>query len=366
MIILVITACQEVFEPDVEDTPPFLVVEGRISTVPGSHLIRLTYSKTFNETPYANPVSSATVEVYDDAGNVFTYHQFGQGGYYKTNTAEQIRAEIGHTYTLRITTPNGDVYESSPQTIVEVAPIESITATYTSNIILVDDGYGGYSEIEQDGFDVNVNVTGIHENDNYYIYDWNLIGQFRVMGTYPMDSGQPIQNIFYDYQTLSANLEKIIATVNANQYVDKKVKDKKLLFLSRNEFTTLSTPCVPDTFEVDPVSFDGVIMRIFQHSLSKDAFDFWYDVQKQLESSGQIFDPVASQIKGNIKCVSDSTKMAFGVFYASDVSEFVNYLYINMYDHTYSQALPVNFRPEVWMDSCFTDIPPDTWIMPPF
>ncbi|MBN1187481.1 MAG: DUF4249 domain-containing protein [Bacteroidales bacterium] len=366
IFILVIVSCQKVYEPDVSDMQPFLVVEGRISTIPGSHMIRLTYSKSYNESPYANPVSNARVEVIDDEGNIFTYHQFGQGGYYKTNLEEYIHAKIGHIYVLRITTSNGDIYESTPQLVVKVAPIDSITANYSEDIVLVDDGYGGYSEIQQDGFDINVNITGIHENENYYIYDWSLIGQFRVLATYPIDSGQPIQNVYYDYQPLSTNLEKIIATVNANQYLDKKVRDIKLLFLSRDDFTTSSTPCVPDTFDVEPISFDGVIMRIFQHSLSKEAYEFWHDVQKQLESSGQIFDPVASQIKGNIKCVSDSTKIAFGVFYASDVSEFVNYLYINSYNHTYSKSLPVDFRPEAWMDSCFSNIQPDTWIMPPF
>jgi hypothetical protein len=47
---------------------------------------------------------------------------------------------------------------------------------------------------------------------------------------------------------------------------------------------------------------------------------YYKSLYGQIQSEGKIFDPVAAQLNGNIKCITDPEKKAIGFFEASSVS----------------------------------------------
>jgi len=70
------------------------------------------------------------------------------------------------------------------------------------------------------------------------------------------------------------------------------------------------------------VKFDTVFAFIIrQYSLSSQAYDFWQTAQMQREETGSIFDPVPSNISGNIFNVNDPDELVLGYYSASAVQE---------------------------------------------
>jgi hypothetical protein len=58
-----------------------------------------------------------------------------------------------------------------------------------------------------------------------------------------------------------------------------------------------------------------------QYALSKEAYEYLQLIKKNTESLGSIFDPLPSEIKGNIHCVSDPKEQVLGIVTAGSVHE---------------------------------------------
>jgi hypothetical protein len=62
------------------------------------------------------------------------------------------------------------------------------------------------------------------------------------------------------------------------------------------------------------------ILYLNQYTLNNETFLYYKNLNEQIQSEGKLFDPVAAQLTGNIKCISDPEKRAIGFFEASSVS----------------------------------------------
>jgi hypothetical protein len=363
LILLLFMACEKVFDPAVDNVAPILVVEGSISTVPGVHKVKLTYTNGYNNNSTYTGIRGASVFVTDDKSKTIQYFETGEGGLYLTDTNKIIKAEIGRSYRLHIKTKEGDEYESSPQTIVKCAPIDSLSCEYDEQKVMELDGYGTAYQVTYDGMRVIENTKGLYPNHNFYLYSWEAYEEYCMTVVQGINT-----NLMYKYQKLD-KYSDVICTGNADDYTNQEIIHNRLLFLVNKELQN-PVPQIPDSLigrEIDSViatTFHGMIFRLEQKSLSDNAFLFWNGVQKQLDASGKLFDPVASQIVGNINCTSDPLKKACGVFYAYDVAEKYAYLYINSKGRTASSQL-TGF-PEIILDSLFLYLPPDGWVRPPF
>jgi hypothetical protein len=70
-----------------------------------------------------------------------------------------------------------------------------------------------------------------------------------------------------------------------------------------------------------PVSTNKLYFKysilIKQYGLTQDAFEYWTSLAKTTEGTGSLFDPLPSQITGNIKNTKDAQELVFGYFSAS-------------------------------------------------
>jgi hypothetical protein len=62
------------------------------------------------------------------------------------------------------------------------------------------------------------------------------------------------------------------------------------------------------------------VLYLNTYSLNNETYLYYKGMDEQLQSEGKLFDPVAAQLNGNIKCISDPEKKALGFFEASSVS----------------------------------------------
>jgi hypothetical protein len=64
----------------------------------------------------------------------------------------------------------------------------------------------------------------------------------------------------------------------------------------------------------------GRILYLQQYTLNNETYEYNKDMNLQLQSEGKLFDPIAANLNGNIKCITDPYIKAFGFFEASSVN----------------------------------------------
>ncbi|MGN0229617.1 MAG: DUF4249 family protein [Muribaculaceae bacterium] len=68
----------------------------------------------------------------------------------------------------------------------------------------------------------------------------------------------------------------------------------------------------------DDIKFDGLYcITVFLNAISDEAYDYYEELKRQTESSGSIFTPMPSDVRGNITCISNDKKIMRGTITAS-------------------------------------------------
>jgi hypothetical protein len=66
------------------------------------------------------------------------------------------------------------------------------------------------------------------------------------------------------------------------------------------------------------------MLVIEQYGTSKESYDFHQKLNNQFAATGSLFDPVQTQVFGNVLCKSDPTKIVYGYF---DLNSYAQYRY---------------------------------------
>lgn len=309
IILLNTIACTEKYKPELENVPSVLVVDGLITNEKKQHVITLSWTIPFDSMKLV-PEKFATVYIEDLNKQRFYFKEKEDGRYY----SDSISFEEGNTYTLKIKSSDLKNYISTPQTLMPLSKIENISSNRKTIEIYQKDGekqklskvYG--AELltpiaylgkdfscyrfensilveylsKKDGESINKFCwKKYNPNENFNINNPDLIkygeGQ-HDLGFFPLDT------TFYEViqQSYSPPLSSIIIPVRNNLI--------------------------------------NYIISIKKYHINENIHYLLGTINKQLESSQRFFDPVASQIKGNIKCSNDASIKVFGLFEASSVS----------------------------------------------
>ena len=70
----------------------------------------------------------------------------------------------------------------------------------------------------------------------------------------------------------------------------------------------------------------GYLLRINQHSLSKEAHEYWNKVSQAVALSGGLFEASPGEIVGNMSNIDDPSEQVFGYFYASEEYELTRFV----------------------------------------
>jgi len=356
---IVLAGCQEVFVPEVEDPEPVIMIEGMFTSLSEDHQVKITYTKSFNERPYYDYVDNAHVEIEDDLGNIIPFDYYWNG-IYKSDTNHVYKAEIGRTYVLRIITPEGDVFESSPQTVTESPEISKLVCRYDQGVVLTENCNGDVYEIKMDGIDIFGETSGILPFHNYYFYRWDAYIQNVTILT---NKEGNLYYYLYRHKRISGKYRDVIRTGNADDYADFNIKNHELVFITKEDMSNYIQPFPDMMYVLLDARFEGLLFKLEQLSISDDAYSFWRKAELQLEAEGRLFDPVASQLKGNMKCISDSTKNVIGVFNASQASLKYAYFYIDY--KNLATSIDIDSFPQLYLDTCHWGMP-DDWVRVPF
>jgi hypothetical protein len=107
--------------------------------------------------------------------------------------------------------------------------------------------------------------------------------------------------------------------------------------------------------------FQSVVLTIKQFRVNQDVYEYYYKVNEQLQAKNRIFDPVARNFTGNIKCLNYPERPVFGVFEVASVNSVSIFFHqprdkivkikrintLNMENISYSNCYQ-NSRPDFW------------------
>jgi hypothetical protein len=304
MIVFTILGCVEPYSPEIiNEDVSLLVVDGFLNSADGSATVKLTRSLPVYSTTAAPPELKSLVKVLDDAGNEYLLIEKGNGIYEKTG----IPVDANQRYRLFIQTTKNDQYLS-----------ESVPIRITPKIDTV------FWIPSNEGIKLYVNTNDPNNNTRYYRWEATETYEYHSAygSIYKMRNGAPIPRpanelINVCWRTIPPTNILIASTIATTQDI---VSNFELTFIPKGSIK------VSQRYS----------LLVRQYAVTEKAFDYWRELEQSTEKIGGLFDPMPSQITGNISNVSNPQKVALGYFSAGTFSE--KRVYINFND------LPVNLQ----------------------
>lgn len=290
MIISSISACVEPYAPTLDnENINLLVVDGFINASTGATSVTLTRTLPVSSTESMPYETGAFVSVEDSEGLQYPLLE-SANGYYDgliPNTS------LEKQYRLLITTGNENQYISDFITLQKTSLIDSISYGRLRN------GLALYVTTHE------LSVTPRYYRWTYvetyeYRSDFNSIYMFNSEGE--VDERPPVDYIHTCWKTTPSTNIIIGSTAHLKEAL---VSEFPLIF-------------IPDG---SPKLSRKYSVLVQQQVITAEAYNYWLNVQKSTEGLGGLFDPLTSEVVGNIHNKSDAEQSVIGFFSGGSVEE---------------------------------------------
>lgn len=289
LICVLLSSCVEVYEPDIiEENPRYLVVNGFLN-LDGPTEIALTYSTHISSIDAPPAASGAFVQIQDDENNAYTLTETSEGIY---TPGPDLVPDTNRKYRLHIITAELKEYFSELVQAKRTPPIDSVTW-----------------HADQDGVDINISTHDPTGESKFYKWNFTETWEYhaRYLSLYRMVVGQLIPKDPSDYTYTCYN-----SVPNDGIIIESTVR------LKEDRVSNFTVTTVPPFSEKVSSRYS---INIQQYVLTEEAYQYMELLRNNTEQIGGLFDPLPSQIQGNIRCVSDEDEVAIGFFIATGVRE---------------------------------------------
>ncbi|MGL6268476.1 MAG: DUF4249 domain-containing protein [Chitinophagaceae bacterium] len=280
MVIMLFLSCVKPFEPPVISAlNSYLVVEGVV--IPGSDSSKITLSRSRNLTDTTSfiPENTASVRIVSKLGQAYQLTPKGKGLY-----TGLLNLSPGQQYQLRINTSDGSQYESDFESVVITPPIDSLTWKEEN--------------------DVSIFVNTRDPQNNTRFYRWEYSETWEYHSYYESIVGFKNGSLYY----LDSSEKKFACWDSV--YSDKVIIGASEQ-LTEDIITNLPVTTVPNGSDKMSVRYSILVK---QFGLSRGAYNFWQEIKKNGTQVGGLFDPLPSQLIGNIRCLSNPAEPVIGYF----------------------------------------------------
>ena len=296
-LLLLIGSCVKPYNPDTLQTTPMMVVDGIVTDQADQTNVSLSQTADYKYNSLNLTIQKATVTLTDNTGQTIPFREI-RAGYYKPQQSGW-KGIPGRTYTLTITTTDGKRYQSQPDLLKSVPPIDTIYYEYSRSLVPGTERY-------DKGFDVYVDTKDAETTGDYFRWDWQAFEPLiycEIQINRNSRTGVETQ-IPINCCTDCWDIKRCYACVTTMS--DKLVNGKKI---SRQ-------PVLRAPFE----STSKYYVEVTQYSMSEAAFLYWKTVRDVAGNTGGIFDAAPVTVGGNVKNVNDPNERIFGFFGASGTS----------------------------------------------
>lgn len=120
---LLLVACEEVIEVELDDADPQIVIEAKVSDNSDNNMVAITLSTDFYEPSEYDSLSQAEIVVSEENGESYVFTETSRGLY----TSENLTASFGSVYS--ITVNYNDITYSAQSTLKQKLIIDSLQIT---------------------------------------------------------------------------------------------------------------------------------------------------------------------------------------------------------------------------------------------
>ena len=296
---IIITSCIEKYTPEITDLDiNKIVVNGGVTDTEGFQSVFISRSTDMSK-PRFIPVSNCDVKISDNKGNLFQLYEDANGEYQAY--FEQKYLTEGTAFKVDVLTPDGQLISSEYDTLHVSPEIDSVY--YIKEDILTSN-----PEYNIQGIQFYIDYNGQNTNAKYIRWD--------LYETYEYHAKYPIQFLFdsrgfyeIDPPDYSKNVcwatkrVLIIFTLSTNNLAENKYLKYPLHYVN-NKTQRLAY---------------GYSLLVKQYSLSEQAYNYYQQLQLNVNNEGGLYDTQPFQIEGNLSNVSNPNKIVLGFFYAGGV-----------------------------------------------
>lgn len=275
-----------------------MVVDGFLNATTKSVRVKLSRALTLADANQSPAESNASVKIESNKGTVYTLTETSDTSRPGIYTASNLVLDAGAEYTLKIVTESGRSYSSDPVKLRQPPAMDSIVWRPSKE------------GIQPAGITFYVNTHDSEKNTRYYrwsfIESWEYTMQFYSF--FKKDgSNRPVvrdsgEHVFRCYGSLPSTNIMVESTTRLS---DDRVTMFPIHFIRRG----------------DRKLQRKTRLIVQQYAITQSEFEFWQLMRKTTETLGGLFDPMPSQVLGNVHSDDNSSENVLGFFSGGFVTE---------------------------------------------
>lgn len=354
---LALFSCRTPYNPDIDSEQKILVVDAFISNQPQTSYVKLTLALPHDSSGNYPVVQNANVFIKDKNSNTIVFEEVNPGFYEPVD--HDFAGAIENSYVLTVSTEDGYTYESRPQIIMSDMEPAKVYGGYTKIEYLKKDAFGKTVKVSEKVCATYFDYLSIEKTPRFRYHSKQLVEYFNPLG---------FNLNFYCWRTEKDNslrfTDEDYSSSSINIYKQEVCYSPALqgLYARGITYNPEPDPEKPFVYSEEMKFFyeHKRIIEIKQYRLNEQSYNYYKAVNKQSDADGKIFDPIISQLRGNITCISDPSKPVFGFFEASNLSiksfEFHRNSISGLIDYNLINNVPQH------SDEGFSLVAPDFWV----
>ncbi|SNR75824.1 MULTISPECIES: DUF4249 domain-containing protein [Hymenobacter] len=289
-LLLLLSGCVDSYAPEViQSANNYLVVDGFINGN-GSTTIRLSRSINIAEKNTYPPEINASVAIENKNGLRYSLQEDSAGVY----TSPQQVLPVDQ-YRLHIRTSTGREYASDYVLLKQTPPIDNLEG-----------------RAQADGLQIYISAHDETRQTQYYRWEYTETWAFTsaYWSRWRFGKGNSERRTYFRrtediHHCWRTEASALINTANTLRLSQDAVRDYRLKLIPSSSGRLQS--------------LYSILVR--QYAMSAAEFDYWEAIKKNTENIGTLFDPLPSQIQGNVHCLTDDTEPVLGFVGAATVVE---------------------------------------------
>lgn len=284
-LVVFFNGCVEPFSPpEVNSDEGYLVVDGFLNMGADTSTIVLSHTQNASAKTSVLMEAGAKINVEEANGATFPFTEKGNGSYF----LPPVTLNMSGKYRVRIKTKNSKEYLSDYVEVKNTPPIDSVA------LVL---------DTRQEAAIMQVNAHDSQNNTRFYRWKFEETWEYRasLYSSLELVKGQIVsrkEDINTCYRTIKSANILLGSTIKLTQDVIKNLPLTTVQYSTGKLLIKYS-------------------LLVKQYGLTQDAFEYWTSLAKTTEGTGSLFDPLPSQVTGNIKCTTDGQELVFGYFSAA-------------------------------------------------